>query len=78
MDVTKININSDTKQNNVIKININRINTTKTNIRFLSFSPHANLKTETIVFFTYRFNYLYLNYSFKFDYISTRIEYEMS
>lgn len=37
MDVTKININSDTKQNNVIKINIYKTKQEYTNVTYISF-----------------------------------------
>ena len=37
MDVTKININSDTKQNNIIKINIYKANQESTNVTYMSF-----------------------------------------
>ncbi len=37
MDVTKININFDTKQNNVIKINIYKTKQEYTNVTYVSF-----------------------------------------
>ena len=37
MDVTKININSDTKQNNVIKINTYKTKQEYTNVTYISF-----------------------------------------
>ena len=37
MDVTKININSDTKQNNVIKINIYKTKQEYTNVTCVPF-----------------------------------------
>lgn len=37
MNVTKININSDTKQNNVIKINIYKTKQEYTNVTYMSF-----------------------------------------
>lgn len=37
MDVTKININFDTKQNNVIKINIYKTKQEYTNVTYISF-----------------------------------------
>ena len=37
MDVTKININSDTKQNNVIKINIYKTKQEYINVTYISF-----------------------------------------
>lgn len=38
MNVTKININSDTKQNNVIKINIYKTKQEYINVTYISFT----------------------------------------